>query len=200
MLCRWIFLGHPEAWWFTRRKTRFLEGPPFVVLPVSTTRDTPPGTLFTGRFGLVAFQSFGFTGNTPYDGRERGWVTQSTFASASSPLRLFDCFLLLAGASLSSSFTAVLDLATEVRFRGCFGFGAGFGEAVLATFGESAAKKTDGEGIVIVSAIWRARFHPLATTKEASSIRETIIIESVKTRWRKRYHADKLAPLPRRWQ
>lgn len=109
--------------------------------------------MFTSRFGLIALQPFGFARNASWNGGERGWVTQNAFDNIGSPLRLLDCFLLLVDVSFSSSFAAFLDFATDVRLRGCFGFGAGFGEAVDATLGESAARKTDGEGIVIVSAI-----------------------------------------------
>ena len=63
------------------------------------------------------------------------------------PLRLFDCFLLLTGLLLSSSLLAVLAFVTDARLRGCFGFGAGFGEDGEAGFGESAFRKTVGEGI-----------------------------------------------------
>ena len=74
-----------------------------------------------------------------------------------SPLRLLDCFLLLAGASLGSSFIEGAGFEIEALLRDCLGLGAGFGGGGgvddEATLGESAAKKTDGEGMVMVSAI-----------------------------------------------
>ena len=86
------------------------------------------------------------------------------------PLRLFDCFLLLTSALLSSSLPAVFALVADARLRGCFCFGAGFGEDGEAGFGESAFRKTVGDGIVIlVSAIWRSRFHPFATFRRTMS-------------------------------
>ena len=72
-------------------------------------------------------------------------------------------------ALLSSSLPVVFALATDVRLRGCFGLGAGFGEDGEAGFGESAFRKMDGEGIKTESAIWRSRFHPFATFRRTVS-------------------------------
>ena len=76
---------------------------------------------------------------------------------------------MLTSALLSSSLLAVFVFATDARLRACFGLGAGFGEDGEAGFGESAFRKTVGDGIVIVSAIWRSRFHPFATLRRTVS-------------------------------
>jgi hypothetical protein len=84
---------------------------------------------------------------------------------------------LLTVALLSSSLLAVFAFAADARLRGCFGFGAGFGEDGEAGFGESAFRKMEGEGMVI-PAIWRSRFHPFATFRK-NNVNISKVVEAV---------------------
>lgn len=69
---------------------------------------------------------------------------------------------------MRSSLTGGTGFEMEPLLRDCLGLGAGFGGGGVAdeaTLGESAAKKTDGEGMVMVSAIRCSCYHPLAPDK-----------------------------------
>lgn len=140
-----------------------LERPPFEVFFVSTAFYVPPCTLLAFRLLFSAFQSFRFAGNASCVQSCLALTTTlnltgslkvlrlSDIHKIDIPLRLLDC-LGFATAPSAFGFREAAFFAADDRLRTCSGADLGG----LGGFGD-ARKKTEGEGIVMASAIWRRR-------------------------------------------
>jgi hypothetical protein len=127
------------------------EWPPFEILLVSPTRNTPLMTLLTSRFRLVAFQSFRFASDASCRSSVHVRLCIAKIREIPTPidvpLRLFDCFGFSAP-SVFLIFFAGFGVVVAFRFAGG---GRGFGTALIT--GE--LRNAVGDGIVMVS-IFRA--------------------------------------------
>ena len=133
------------------------ERPPFELLFVSTTSNAPLRALLTGRFCLIAFEPFRLTGDAAClvirHQRLSGVET-----SRDSPFLLFDCFRFVTGSICCVPNTNAF---SEVELRFCvLLFVACVGATDWVDFGSSTGewRKTEGDGMVMVSAIKRQGF------------------------------------------